>query len=135
MTITMDGSIELFQFFQKICQSIGICASHSNQKSYLTARAVFVICSAEFIISSAAFIVFEAKSLFQFGFSFCMFCVRLNALVVDRSLFYLYLVDRVQERPINSKGLWTNSVGVIGRPYRSKFNACMCFSYWTLRTQ
>lgn len=134
----MSGSIKFLQSAQQWYQFMGIIPSHSNQSSYLSTtstRATFVICYAEIIISSAAFVVFEAKSMFEFGFSFCMFCVRLNALVVDRSLFYLYLVDRVQERPINSKGLWTNSVGVIGRPYRLKFNACMCFSYWTLRTQ
>lgn len=81
--VNMAISIELFKFFQKINQTIGICPAQWNQTSYLSnnlRRAIFLISGAQFMFSTAAFFVIEAKTISEYGLSFCYALSALNSI-------------------------------------------------------
>lgn len=91
--LIMATPIKLLQYFQKIHRIIGIFPSQPNERyppNKLT-RIVVVISLVQFILSSAAFFMLEAKSMLEYGFSYCVFSCGIQAIVV-----YLLFVEQSQ---------------------------------------
>lgn len=80
----MAGSVKYFQFVQKFHQIIGVYPSQSNQKhcSINWIQVIFLINSALFLFTTAAFILIEAKSMFDYGFTFYAFSCMINVIVI-----------------------------------------------------
>lgn len=85
-SIIMTSSVKLFQFFQNIHQTIGICESQPNQQRWLK-KLIYRIGLVSFVFSSFAFLIFEARSLFDYGFgSFSLITV------VNSSILYVLFI-------------------------------------------
>lgn len=72
--VIMAGSVELFQFFQRFHQTIGIAHGPlPNQKQYSNSmKAIFLIILIQIVITTVAFLLFEAQiSMFDYCFGFC----------------------------------------------------------------
>lgn len=82
--VKMASSIKLFQFVQQCHQIIGVFPSQSNQNQRLikSTKTKFLIFSAQLMVSTAGFLVFEAKSMFEYGFTFFILISIINSIVV-----------------------------------------------------
>lgn len=78
----MTGSIKLFQFFQRIHQTLGIHPSRSNQKKYPIEwrKILFLVCFAQILFT--AIFMLDAKSMFDYGFAFFLLICLINAHVI-----------------------------------------------------
>lgn len=76
--------IKLFKFVQKVHQTIGIFPTQSNQKPCRinSMNTVFLICFAQILFSTAAYLAFEAKSMFEYGFTFYILVGITNSIAV-----------------------------------------------------
>lgn len=68
------GSIKLFQFIERFCQLAGICVPQSNQnRNRLNAINWLVISFLViFGVAVGAFLFYDAKTMFEYGFAFCV---------------------------------------------------------------
>lgn len=80
----MTGSIKLFKFFREFHYGIGLIPSQANQKQYpINWRYIgFLSFLVHQTLDTYAFLVFEAKSMFEFGFSFYVSLVFTNAVII-----------------------------------------------------
>lgn len=81
--VKMVESIALFQISQKFHQIIGIDPFQPNQRPYRTkwTRTFFIIFCTQLILTTGAFLVIDAKSIFEYGYTFCGLISMLNAIV------------------------------------------------------
>lgn len=73
-TVSMAGSIKLFQFLQTFHRILGIYASQPHQKqcSINPMNTICMICLVQMTLSTSAFLVLEAKTVFEFGLGYFM---------------------------------------------------------------
>lgn len=71
----------MFQFFQKVNQTIGICESQQNQKQWPKWE-IFLICCAPYVVSAFGFLVFEAKWVFNYAFGFFQSTHVINCIII-----------------------------------------------------
>lgn len=92
----MASSIKIFQFFQLCHQASGLFPFQSNQKYLSTnsTRAIVLISCIAFIFTMAAFMVLEAKTMFEYGFTFFVLISILNGVVI-----YLILIWKQHSTP------------------------------------
>lgn len=87
-----DGTIKLFQFFQKTYQDIGILPPQSNPYRSINLKKWFILFGhAKCIITSAGYLVFEANSMIEYGMVFYI-CVS----TVLTITFYLTLLWKME---------------------------------------
>lgn len=82
--VKMVKPIALLQFLQKFHQIIGIFPFQPNRKQYLTKwnRTIFLVSTTQFLFASTAFLMFDAKSIFDYGFGFCVLICIINPNVI-----------------------------------------------------
>lgn len=78
----MAGSIKLFQYLQSRHQAVGIYPPGPNQHSgsFNSKNSIFIFFFAQGWIASFAFFLFEAKSAYDYGFSFYVIITELATL-------------------------------------------------------
>lgn len=76
--------VKLFQFAQQCQEIFGIYSSQLSQRYFSTSstRAIIKFFCAQLFFTTAAFFVFEAKSMFDYGFSFSMAIAAANGFAV-----------------------------------------------------
>lgn len=67
--MTSGNSIKLFQFNQKICQTIGIFVPQLNPNHYAlnSMNLIMFIILAQFAVTLIAFVVYDAKAMGEYG--------------------------------------------------------------------
>lgn len=81
--IGMASSIKLFEFVQKIHQAIGIYPSSSDN---LRSKIV-KICAAQAVLTVLAYLLFEAQSMSDYGYGFCI----LISMIMANIVYLLFL--------------------------------------------
>lgn len=78
----MAGSIKLFQFNKRFCQTIGIFVPQTDyDRSIKTSKnVIFVVCVVQFALASIAFLLYDAKSMGEFGEIFFMVICSIEAM-------------------------------------------------------
>lgn len=88
-TVSMAGSIRLFQFLQKFHRILGIYPSKPSQKqcSINPINTIWMMSIAQLTFTTIAFLVLEATTVFEYGFG-CFMC---TACISVPSVYFLFI--------------------------------------------
>lgn len=81
------NSIKLFQFNEKLCQTLGIFAVkfNSNRHKSNAINVIFAICLTHFAMTSVAFLFYDAKSMDDYGVAI----LELNCITVALAYYFV----------------------------------------------
>lgn len=87
-------SIKLFQFHQKVCQTIGIYTTGLNEKRYqlISIRLICVISLIQLAMATAAFLSYDAKSMGEFGIGFYALITTIHGMIA-----YMIVISKMDD--------------------------------------
>lgn len=110
--VNMDGSMKIFQYYQKSLHFIGIYPSQPNEKQspINLKNKILLIACLQTVLTTAAFIIFDATSMFDFGMAFfalisiseCEFSVLILIWQSDNTFQFFTTCEKFIEKSKNS---------------------------------
>lgn len=88
------NSLELFQFPQKVCQTIGIDTTGSNEKRFqlISMQSFCIISLIQLAMATAAFLAYDAKLMAEFGIGFYVLITTIHGIIT-----YMTVVSKTDD--------------------------------------